>query len=149
MYSFILYEWRISLQIFIVKFNTLQEICTTVAVLFFLFFFRVQKPPLYVAYCGVFFGTAAIALVFCDILQQRDIKPPQYICFSGVNLDIVPVWIALILAFVFLFCIFFFFYIQLTIVYLSTVNSILFMGPTVLFTHLKIISLQCFQFQQK
>ena len=37
----------------------------------------------------VFFGIAAIGIVFCDILQWQDIKPPQYICFSSGNLDIV------------------------------------------------------------
>ena len=37
----------------------------------------------------VFFGIAAIGIVFCGILQWQDIKPPQYICFSGGNLDTV------------------------------------------------------------
>ena len=37
----------------------------------------------------VFFGTAAIGIVFCDILLRRDMKPPPYICFSSDNIDIV------------------------------------------------------------
>ena len=36
-----------------------------------------------------FFGTAAIGIDFCGILQRWDIKPPPYICFSGGNIDIV------------------------------------------------------------
>ena len=40
------------------------------------------------SHIAVFFGTTAVALVFWDVLQWRDIKPLQYICFSGVNLDI-------------------------------------------------------------
>ena len=88
-----------------------------------------------------------------------------------INFDIyfVTVWVALIPAStspscVFLFFSFFFFWVQLTIVdfvnceqyiyALFTVPQITFfnifllkMGPTVLFTYLKIISLQYFQFQ--
>ena len=37
---------------------------------------------------AAFQWTVAVALVFCGVLQWRDIEPPQYICFSGVNLDI-------------------------------------------------------------
>ena len=40
------------------------------------------------SHIAVFFGTTTVALVFCDVLQWRDIKPLQYICFSSVNLDI-------------------------------------------------------------
>ena len=35
-----------------------------------------------------FHWIVAVALVFCGVLQWQDIEPPQYICFSGVNLDI-------------------------------------------------------------
>ena len=37
-------------------------------------------------YCGAF-RTAAIGIVFCSVLQWRDIKPLQYIyiCFSDGN----------------------------------------------------------------
>ena len=35
-----------------------------------------------------FFRTTAVVIVCCGILQQRYIKPPQYICFSSVNLNI-------------------------------------------------------------
>ena len=40
------------------------------------------------SHIAAFFGTAAIGIVFCDVLQQQDRKPLQYICFSGGNLDI-------------------------------------------------------------
>ena len=46
-------------------------------------------PPMYMWSIAAFQWTVAIALVFCGVLQRRDIEPPQYICFSGVNLDIV------------------------------------------------------------
>jgi len=37
---------------------------------------------------AAFFGTAAIGIDFCSILQYQDIKPPPYICFSSGNVDI-------------------------------------------------------------
>ena len=37
----------------------------------------------------VFFGTVAIGIDFCNVLQRQDRKPVQYICFSSDNLDIV------------------------------------------------------------
>ena len=43
----------------------------------------------YMSPITVFFQTAAIGIIFCSILQWQDIKLPQYICFSGGNLDIV------------------------------------------------------------
>ena len=43
----------------------------------------------YMSPITVFFQTAAIGIIFCSILQRQDIKLPQYICFSGGNLDIV------------------------------------------------------------
>ena len=39
-------------------------------------------------YCGIFWDHR-YGIVFCGILQQRDIKPSPYICFSGDNVDIV------------------------------------------------------------
>ena len=42
--------------------------------------------------CSSFFAagakTSAIGLVFCGVLQWRDIKPSQYISISGINLVI-------------------------------------------------------------
>ena len=43
----------------------------------------------YMSPITMFFQTAAIGIIFCSILQRQDIKLPQYICFSGGNLDIV------------------------------------------------------------
>ena len=37
---------------------------------------------------AAFHWIVAVALVFCGILQWHDIESLQYICFSGVNLDI-------------------------------------------------------------
>ena len=48
---------------------------------------RFFGPPLYMRYIAVFHWTAAIDLVFCGILQWWYIKPPQYMCFSGVRLS--------------------------------------------------------------
>ena len=43
----------------------------------------------YMSSITVFFGTAAIGIIFCSVLQRQDIKLPQYIYFSGGKLDIV------------------------------------------------------------
>ena len=45
-------------------------------------------PLLYMGSIAAFHWTAGVALVFYGVLQWQDIEPPQYICFSGVNLDI-------------------------------------------------------------
>ena len=58
-------------------------------VLLWRFFFTECKNRRYMLHIVVFFGIAAIGIVFCGILQWQDIKPPQYICFSSGNLDIV------------------------------------------------------------
>ena len=89
----------------------------------------------------------------------------QYVLVCHFNVHIVPVWIAIILVFVFFsLSLSFFFWFSPQQLTLSTVNSasvhcsrshklpfsatfLLKMGLTALFTHLKIISLQCFQFQ--
>ena len=44
---------------------------------------------LYIGSITVFFGTAAIGIVFCNVLLRRDIKQPPYICLSNDNIDIV------------------------------------------------------------
>ena len=46
------------------------------------------KNRRYMSHIVVFFGIAAIGLVFCSVLQWRDIKSSQYICISGINLVI-------------------------------------------------------------
>ena len=89
-----------------------------------------------------------------------------FIFHLNPNAHYVSVWIQLIVASAFLSCgfLFFFFLVQPTLVDFSTMNSAfvhylrthkfhfsatfsLKIGPTALFTHLKIILLQCFQFQ--
>ena len=43
---------------------------------------------MYIRSIVAFFGTVAIGIVFCGVIQWRDIKPPPYICFSSGNVDI-------------------------------------------------------------
>jgi len=46
------------------------------------------KKCCYMSPIAAFFGTATIGIVFWDILQRLDIKPPSYICFRDSNVDI-------------------------------------------------------------
>ena len=46
------------------------------------------KKHCYMLPITAFFGTPTIGIVFCSILQWRDIKLPLYICFRGGNVDI-------------------------------------------------------------
>ena len=43
---------------------------------------------MYIGSIAAFFGTAAVGIDFCGVLQRQDIKPSPYICFSGGNVDI-------------------------------------------------------------
>ena len=87
-----------------------------------------------------------------------------HVKISVSRLFLVTVWFAMKSTSTFLRFPFFFFFSSLRWLTLSTMNSVyvyclqshklyflatflLKMGPTILFTHLKIISLQCFQFQ--
>ena len=51
------------------------------------FFCNRCKNRHYMSHIAVFFGTTAIGLVFCDVLQWQDINPSQYICISGINIS--------------------------------------------------------------
>ena len=49
---------------------------------------RFLGPPLYIGSIAAFFVTAAKGIVFCSVLQCQDNKPPQYVCISGIYINI-------------------------------------------------------------
>ena len=104
-------------------------------------------------------------LIKIDDHRHRKNKRVGY-AFEAINKESIWIGLNLTSAFCLVFSFFFFFWFQPHYLTKSTMNSArmydsyvpqiplfsqfsLKMGPTVLFTHLKIISLQCFQFQQK
>ena len=61
----------------------LQEICTIAAG-----FCGGCKNCCYRSHIAAFFQTVAVVVIFCGALQQQYIEPLQYVCFSGVYIDI-------------------------------------------------------------